>query len=92
MAEDLTLLKSDEACIVRNPLAFSYGETELERTSFVAGDTISVAGRYFSGQSCNLWLVRCSFKACQAGLAVPALPSMHSAYNLSNLSSKKISS
>ena len=57
-AEDLTLLKSDEACIVRNPLAFSYGETELERTSFVAGDTISVAGRYFSGQSCNLWLVR----------------------------------
>lgn len=58
MAEDLTLLKSDEACIVRNPLAFSYGETELERTSFVAGDTISVAGRYFSGQSCNLWLVR----------------------------------
>ena len=50
-AEDLTLLKSGEACIVRNPLAFSYGETELERTSFVAGDTISVAGRYFSGQS-----------------------------------------
>lgn len=51
-AEDLTLLKSGEACIVRNPLAFSCGETELERTSFVAGDTISVAGRYFSGQSC----------------------------------------
>ena len=51
-AEDLTLLKSGEACIVRNPLAFSYGKTELERTSFVAGDTISVAGRYFSGQSC----------------------------------------
>lgn len=44
-AEDLTLLKAGEACIVRNPLAFSYGETELERTSFVAGDTISVAGR-----------------------------------------------
>lgn len=44
-AEDLTLLKSGEACIVRNPLAFSHGETELERTSFVAGDTISVAGR-----------------------------------------------
>ena len=37
-AEDLTLLKSGEACIVRNPLAFSYGETELERTSFVAGE------------------------------------------------------
>ena len=44
-AEDLTLLKSGEACIVRNPLAFSHGKTELERTSFVAGDTISVAGR-----------------------------------------------
>lgn len=39
-AEDLTLLKSDEACIVRNPLAFSYGETELERTSFVAGEVV----------------------------------------------------
>lgn len=62
-AEDLTLLKSDEACIVRNPLAFSYGETELERTSFVAGDTISVAGRYFSGQAATCGLsagaVRC---------------------------------
>lgn len=44
-AEDLTLLKSGEACIVRNPLALSHGETELERTSFVVGDTISVAGR-----------------------------------------------
>ena len=44
-AEDLTLLKSGKACIVRNPLALNYGGTELERTSFVAGDTISVAGR-----------------------------------------------
>ena len=43
--EDLALLKSGEACIVRNPLALNYGGTELERTSFVAGDTISVAGR-----------------------------------------------
>lgn len=44
-AEDLALLKSGKACIVRNPLAINYGGTELERTSFVAGDTISVAGR-----------------------------------------------
>lgn len=44
-AEDLTLLKSGEACIVRNPLALNYGGTELERTSFAAGDAISVAGR-----------------------------------------------
>lgn len=44
-AEDLTLLKSDKACIVRNPLALNYGGTELERTSFAAGDAISVAGR-----------------------------------------------
>ena len=57
LAEDLTLLKSDEVCIVRNPLAFSYGETELERTSFVAGDTISVAGRYFF--RAELQLVAC---------------------------------
>ena len=44
-AEDLTLLKSGKACIVRNPLALNYGGTELERTSFAAGDAISVAGR-----------------------------------------------
>ncbi len=44
-AEDLTLLKSGKACIVRNPLALNYGGTEPERTSFAAGDTISVAGR-----------------------------------------------
>lgn len=44
-AEDLALLKSGKACIVRNPLALNYGGTELERTSFAAGDTISVAGR-----------------------------------------------
>ena len=44
-AEDLALLKSGEACIVRNPLALNYEGIELERTSFVAGDTISVAGR-----------------------------------------------
>lgn len=56
LAEDLTLLKSDEACIVRNPLAFSYGKTELERTSFVAGDTISVAGRYFPGRAATCGL------------------------------------
>lgn len=43
--EDLALLKSGKACIVRNPLALNYGGTELERTSFAAGDTISVAGR-----------------------------------------------
>lgn len=44
-AEDLTLLKSGKACIVRNPLALNYGGTELERTSFAAGDAISVADR-----------------------------------------------
>ena len=44
-AEDLTLLKSGKVCIVRNPLALNYGGTELERTSFAAGDAISVAGR-----------------------------------------------
>ena len=44
-AEDLGLLKSGEACIVRNPLALNYEGAELERTSFVAGDTISVVGR-----------------------------------------------
>lgn len=44
-AEDLTLLKSGKACIVRNPLALNYGGTELERTSFAVGDAISVAGR-----------------------------------------------
>lgn len=43
--EDLTLLKSGEACIVRNPLAVSYGDTELERTNFVSGEVISIAGR-----------------------------------------------
>ena len=43
--EDLALLKSGKACIVRNPLALNYGGTELERTSFAAGDAISVAGR-----------------------------------------------
>lgn len=44
-AEDLALLKSGEACIVRNPLALNYEGAELERTSFAVGDTISVAGR-----------------------------------------------
>ena len=44
-AEDLALLKFGKACIVRNPLAINYGGTELERTSFAAGDAISVAGR-----------------------------------------------
>lgn len=44
-AEDLALLKSGKACIVRNPLALNYGGTELERTSFAAGDAIFVAGR-----------------------------------------------
>jgi len=44
-AEDMFLLKSGAACIVRNPLAVSYGDTELKRTNFVSGETISVAGR-----------------------------------------------
>ncbi len=42
--EELALLKSGEACIVRNPLALSYGDMELDRTTFVSGETISVAG------------------------------------------------
>ena len=42
--EELALLKSGEACIVRNPLALSYGDMELDRTTFVSGDTISAAG------------------------------------------------
>ncbi|MGN0364948.1 MAG: ABC transporter permease [Suilimivivens sp.] len=42
--EELGLLKSGEACIVRNPLALSYGDMELDRTTFVSGETISVAG------------------------------------------------
>ena len=42
--EELALLKSGEACIVRNPLALSYGDMELDRTTVVSGETISVAG------------------------------------------------
>ena len=42
--EELALLKSGEACVVRNPLALSYGDMELDRTTFVSGETISVAG------------------------------------------------
>ena len=44
-AEDLSLLKSGTACIVRNPIALSYGDTEIKRTNFVSGETVSVAGR-----------------------------------------------
>jgi len=44
-AEELSLLKSGRACIVRNPLPVRYGDTELERTNFAPGETIFVAGR-----------------------------------------------
>ena len=44
-SEDMSLLKSGTACIVRNPLALSYGDTEMKRTNFVSGETVSVAGR-----------------------------------------------
>lgn len=43
--ENLALLKSGEACIVKNPPRLSVGEKELERTTFEPGETVSVAGR-----------------------------------------------
>ena len=42
--EQLELLKSGNACVVRNPISVSYGEEQLETTSIEVGTTINVAG------------------------------------------------
>ncbi len=43
--EDLAILKSGNACIVRNPMPISFNGEEAPRTSFQAGDTIHIAGK-----------------------------------------------
>ncbi len=44
-AEDIERVEAGEACIVRNPIAISYGDAEVQHSSFKAGQTISIAGK-----------------------------------------------
>lgn len=43
--EKFERVKSGEACIVRNPIAVSYGDSEAPHSNFKAGETISIAGK-----------------------------------------------
>ena len=43
--EDLEILKSGNACVVRNPLPISFNGEELARTVYQAGDVIQIAGK-----------------------------------------------
>lgn len=43
--EDFARIKAGEVCIVRNPIATSYGNTEMPHSNFETGETISVAGK-----------------------------------------------
>ncbi len=44
-AEDFKRVMAGEACIVRNPIAISYGDAEVSHSNFETGQTISIAGK-----------------------------------------------
>lgn len=43
--EDLAILKSGNACVVRNPMPISFNGEEAARTVYQAGDIIQIAGK-----------------------------------------------
>ncbi|MDE5749004.1 MAG: FtsX-like permease family protein, partial [Acetatifactor sp.] len=43
--EEFKRVMAGEACIVRNPIVMSYGDTEMPHSSFETGQTISIAGK-----------------------------------------------
>ena len=43
--EDLAVLKSGNACVVRNPIPISFNGEEALRTTYQAGDVIQIAGK-----------------------------------------------
>ncbi len=44
-AQDKQALKDGTGCLVKNPVAFSYGDTPVEHTKLAAGDTVQMGGK-----------------------------------------------